>query len=41
MRALIVEYIVIMVVYVVERDWARAAYFLGSAIISLAVLWMK
>lgn len=38
---LIIEYIIIAVVYGFEQNWGKATYFLGAAIISFGVLWMK
>ena len=40
-KILIVEYIVIGVVFMLHRDFARALYFLSAASISASVLWMK
>lgn len=41
LKILLTEYIVIMVAYLFQRNWAKAIYFLGAAIISTGVLWMK
>jgi hypothetical protein len=41
LKFLIAEYLVIMIAFAVNRDWARSTYFLGAAIISIAVLFMK
>ena len=39
--ALIVFYFIIAIAYALERDWARAFYFVGAIIISLSVLAMR
>ena len=38
---LIVQYVVIAGAYFWERDFPRVLYFVGAAILSLGVLWMK
>lgn len=41
LTVLIAEYVIIAVVYLVERDYPKALYFTGAIILSLGVLWMK
>jgi hypothetical protein len=41
LKLLISAYIVISVLYFIDKDYARALYFVGATIISLAVIWMK
>ena len=41
MKILIFEYLIIMGSYLIGRDWARAAYFLGATILNVSILWMK
>ena len=39
--SLIVAYLVIAAVAAAEKHWSRVLYFVGAAIISVAVLWMS
>lgn len=41
LRIFIVEYIIIMIIFFFERDYARALYFICAAGIGVSVLWMK
>jgi len=40
-KILIVEYALITLAYVWQKDWARVAYFIGAIILSVGVLNMK
>lgn len=39
MKALLGVYLVICLVYLYERQWAKALYFLGAAILTFSILW--
>lgn len=41
LHLLIIEYMIIMIAFMFQKDYARGLYFLGATIISFAVLWMK
>jgi len=38
---LIVQYVIIALASVAERNWPRCLYFVSAAFISLSVLWMS
>jgi len=40
MIALLVQYIGIAAVSCCERQWPRALYFIGAALITVGILWM-
>ena len=39
--ALMIEYVVIAVSAVIERNWGMVMYFVGAVILTGGVLWMK
>ena len=41
LKVLIVEYIVVAIAYILQRDFCRFFYFIGATIISLSVLFMQ
>lgn len=41
MILLMVEYIIIAIAFLFQKDWARALYFAGAIILSLGVIWMR
>ncbi len=41
MQALVVVYVVVAVVFGLEQNWAKCTYWIGAAIITTSVLWMK
>lgn len=40
MIVLAVEYALIVLAAVYERNWSRALYFIGAILITVAILWM-
>jgi len=41
LKVFVFEYIAIALAYAFTKDWARLTYFIGAAILSVGVLWMK
>ncbi len=39
MKVLLVEYLIISAVFLYERHWSKALYFLGAATVTFAILW--
>ena len=38
-KILLFEYIVIMMVCVVERNWAKTLYWFGASLLQVSILW--
>jgi hypothetical protein len=41
MRCLLAAYICIMAVLILEKNYAKALYWLGATLITVSLLWMK
>lgn len=41
LKLMLVEYVVAMILFAWGKDWPRALYFLGAAVLSVGVLTMK
>ena len=39
MKGLVVFYIILILVYLWERQWPKAMYWLGAAILNIGILW--
>lgn len=39
-KLLLVEYAIIFIACIIERNWPRALYWTGAAFIQCAILWM-
>ncbi|MHB8109788.1 MAG: hypothetical protein ACYDHW_07120 [Syntrophorhabdaceae bacterium] len=40
-KLLLLEYLIIAVVAVCHKQWALVAYFAGSAVLTVGVIWMR
>lgn len=38
---LMVEYLIIAIVYLFQKQYAKSVYFLGAIILSCGILWME
>jgi hypothetical protein len=38
-KILLIEYIIIMVVCVFEKNWARVLYWFGASLLQVSILW--